>query len=271
MHRVVWKYRCVRWFTGHLPEQQRNRHSTHTKSIMQQKTHYRSIEWRNTDVMLWWLGFYVWHDDHDVCYYTKSGIFMRKFRPSDAKLDESWRIRYQIVLLQSYRVLSIAHDIPWVGHLGVNKTTDRILQYLFWPCIRGSVANYCKPCHTCQVVCKPNQAIPRAPHHPIPDFDEAFCKVIIVCVEPLPKTTAIMSLWRHCTVHTCFVWPHMLGGVVREHSVRTPNAYYCYFHMDILYVDIYKKKLMDYITWWIYILSHFGSILLCNSNPDADR
>ena len=28
---------------------------------------------------------------------------------------------------------------------------------------------------------------------------------------------------------------------------------------------------LDYITWWIYILSHFGSILLCNSNPDADR
>ena len=32
-----------------------------------------------------------------------------------------------------------------------------------------------------------------------------------------------------------------------------------------------QKKILDYITWWIYILSHFGSILLCHSNPDADR
>ena len=33
---------------------------------------------------------------------------------------------------------------------------------------------------------------------------------------------------------------YCLGGVVREHSVKTPNTDYCYFHMEILYVDIYK-------------------------------
>ena len=32
----------------------------------------------------------------------------------------------------------------------------------------------------------------------------------------------------------------MYGGVVREHSVKTPNTDYCFFHMEILYVDIYK-------------------------------
>ena len=131
-------------------------------------------------------------DDHDVCYYTKSGIFMRKFRLSDAKLDESWRIRHHIVLPQSYRdnVPSIAHDIPLAGHLGVNKTTDRILQHFFWPGIRGSVAKHCKTCHTCQVEGKPNKTILRAPLHPIPAFDEAFSKVIIDCVGPLLKTKA---------------------------------------------------------------------------------
>ena len=36
------------------------------------------------------------------------------------------------------------------------------------------------------------------------------------------------------------------------------NADYCYFHMDILYVDIFHYKYLDYITWWMYILSHFG-------------
>ena len=54
----------------------------------------------------------------------------------------------------------------------------------------------------------------------------------------------------------------MLGGVVREHSVKTPNAYYCYFHMEILYVDIYKfvfsglYNLMDihFITFWKYFI-----------------
>ena len=107
-------------------------------------------------------------DDHDVCYFTKSGILMRKFCLSDAKLDESWRIRHQIVLPQSYcdNVLSIAHGIPLAGHLGVSKTTDIILQHFFWPGICGSVAKHCKICHPYQVVGKPNKTIPRARRHP---------------------------------------------------------------------------------------------------------
>ena len=50
--------------------------------------------------------------------------------------------------------------------------------------------------------------------------------------------------------------------------------------MEIVYVNIYNlvhalwtysdDKYLDYITWWMYILSHFGRILLCNSNIDAD-
>ena len=31
-----------------------------------------------------------------------------------------------------------------------------------------------------------------------------------------------------------------VGGTVRKRSVKTPNADYCYFHMEILYVDICK-------------------------------
>ena len=49
---------------------------------------------------------------------------------------------------------------------------------------------------------------------------------------------------------------------MREHSVKTPNAYYCYFHMEILYVDIYNYffsglyNLMDihFITFWKYLI-----------------
>ena len=53
---------------------------------------------------------------------------------------------------------------------------------------------------------------------------------------------------------------------MREHSVKTPNAYSCYFHMEILYVDIYKfllllYNLMDihFITFWKYLIVEFKS------------
>ena len=46
----------------------------------------------------------------------------------------------------------------------------------------------CRSCHVCQVVGKPNQTIPIAPLRPIPAFDEAFSRVLVDCVGPLPKT-----------------------------------------------------------------------------------
>ena len=60
--------------------------------------------------------------------------------------------------------------------------------------------------------------------------------------------------------------------------VKTPNTDYCYFHMEKLYVDIYKfgiyaitiqhsdSKYLIFIT----LHSHFRLILLCNSYPNAD-
>ena len=50
------------------------------------------------------------------------------------------------------------------------------------------VSEFCKTCHTCQMVGKPNVKIPCAPLSPIPAFEEPFSRVIIDCVGPLPKT-----------------------------------------------------------------------------------
>ena len=83
--------------------------------------------------------------------------------------------------------MKLAHDLPLSGHLGINKTLDRVQRHFYWPGIRKSVASYVNTCHTCQVIGKPNQKIPKAPLRPIPAFSEPFSKVIIDCVGPLPK------------------------------------------------------------------------------------
>ena len=125
-----------------------------------------------------------------VCFYLKGGILMRKWRPPDKPANEEWRVFHQIVVPKVYRteILSMAHETPFSGHLGVNKTYNRILSHLFWPKLRNDVANFCRTCHTCQMVGKPNQKIPTAPLKPIPAFEEPFSRVIIDCVGPLPKT-----------------------------------------------------------------------------------
>ena len=129
-------------------------------------------------------------EQNPVCFYKQNGVLMRKWRPPDAPADEEWKVVHQIVVPKVYHshVISIAHDSAMAGHLGVRKTHDKILRHFWWPTLRKDVSEYCKSCHTCQVVGKPNQKIPPAPLKPIPAFEEPFSRVMIDCVGPLPKT-----------------------------------------------------------------------------------
>ena len=125
-----------------------------------------------------------------VCYYVKNGILMRKWRPPDVSAEDEWTVNHQIVVPRVYRpeILNLAHETPMSGHLGVNKTYHKILNHFYRPGIKSDVSQHCKSCHTCQMVGKPNQTIPKAQLQPIPAFDEPFSRVIIDCVGPLPKT-----------------------------------------------------------------------------------
>jgi len=125
-----------------------------------------------------------------VCYYIQDQVLMRKWRPPQVPANENWKVVNQVVVPKVYRrnILNLAHDNPVAGHLGVNKTYDRIQQYFYWPGLKNDVSHYCKSCHVCQVVGKPNQKIPKAPLIPIPVIDEPFSRVIVDCVGPLPRT-----------------------------------------------------------------------------------
>lgn len=125
-----------------------------------------------------------------IGFYWKDGVLMRKFRPPDVAADEEWAVVSQVVVPKVYRneILSMAHNLPLGGHLGVNKTVDKILRQFFWPGLRKDVSQFCKSCHACQVVGKHKSDPPVAPLQPIPAFGEPFSKVIIDCVGPLPRT-----------------------------------------------------------------------------------
>ncbi|XP_041461220.1 uncharacterized protein LOC121412474 [Lytechinus variegatus] len=130
--------------------------------------------------------------NESTCFYMKDDILMRRWRPPDASLDEDWRVIHQVVVPKVFRrqILKVSHETGLGGHLGVNKTVNRILKHFFWPGLRSDVSEFCRACHACQVVGKPNQKIPPAPLRPIPAFDEPFSTIIVDCVGPLPKTKA---------------------------------------------------------------------------------
>ena len=85
-------------------------------------------------------------------YYLNGIVLMRKWRPTDAKPDEKWQVVHQIVVPQVYRqeIIKLAHDTPMAGHLGVKKTSFKILQHFYWPGLNKDVSEFCKSCHECQ-------------------------------------------------------------------------------------------------------------------------
>ena len=123
-----------------------------------------------------------------MCFYKEDGVLLRKRRPPEVPANEEWKVVNQIVVPLKYRKNIISLDNVLSGHLGVNKTHNKILQHFYWPKMRVEVANFCMTCDVCQRVGKPNQVIPRAPLKPIPAFEEPLSKIMIDCVGPLPKT-----------------------------------------------------------------------------------
>ena len=71
---------------------------------------------------------------------------MRKWRPPDVSGDDEWAFRYQIIVLKSYQpeILSLAHDTPHSGHLGINKTLQKVTTHFYSPGVRKYVAEFCK-------------------------------------------------------------------------------------------------------------------------------
>ena len=118
---------------------------------------------------------------YPICFYIKNGILMRTWRSPEVSADDERAVNYQIVVSKIYRseILSLAHQTPMSGHLGVNKTNHKILNHFNRSCLKTDASNYCKSCNTCQVVGKPNQDIPKAGLQPIPAFDEPFSRIII--------------------------------------------------------------------------------------------
>ncbi|XP_068209164.1 uncharacterized protein [Palaemon carinicauda] len=96
----------------------------------------------------------------------------------------------QTVVPTKYRetVLSLAHEDPFAGHIGIGKTFQKVAKRFWWLGMKSSVKKYVPICETCQVMVKPNQGVPRAPLHIIPSLGEPFSELVVDVVGPLPRT-----------------------------------------------------------------------------------
>ena len=65
------------------------------------------------------------------CCYIKNGLLMRIWLSTEVLVGDEWAVNHQILIPKIYRseILSLAHETPMSGHLGVNKTYHKSLNH----------------------------------------------------------------------------------------------------------------------------------------------
>ncbi|KAK9525277.1 hypothetical protein VZT92_016004 [Zoarces viviparus] len=94
----------------------------------------------------------------------------------------------QLLVPKSRReiIFQAAHYNPMAGHMGYEKTLDRIMTRFYWPSIQGDVRRWCASCPECQLVNQP--AIPRAPLRPLPLMEVPFERIAMDLIGPFHRS-----------------------------------------------------------------------------------
>ena len=112
--------------------------------------------------------------------FKQNGLWYHKWTP---KPYRGYSVN-QLLLPKQCRqkVLQLAHSIPSSGHMGRDRTLQRIQQRFYWPSLFRDVDTYCRSCPECQKVSTPRKQ--RFPLIPLPVMEEPFERITIDIVGP---------------------------------------------------------------------------------------
>ncbi|XP_069140237.1 uncharacterized protein [Argopecten irradians] len=121
-----------------------------------------------------------------VIFYHK-GLLYRKFRSPKVANGKEFR---QLVVPGKFRqaVLDLAHSSIMAGHLGVKRTSTRVLSEFFWPGVQADVGRYCRSCDICQRTISKGR-VPVAPLGNMPLIDTPFKRVAVDLIGPIQPAT----------------------------------------------------------------------------------
>ena len=96
----------------------------------------------------------------------------------------------QVIVPRKLRneVLRLGHEGILAGHLGIKKSSDRILTNFYWPGIFGDIRRCCQSCDICQRTVNKG-SVRKAPVQSVPWVHIPFDKVAIDLIGPLYPVT----------------------------------------------------------------------------------
>jgi len=85
-----------------------------------------------------------WKIENDQLYFRKPNAVVSQV------VDDLEQWKMVIPKEERTDIIREAHDVPQSGHLGVEKTYQRVATRYFWPRMFREIANYVKHCDVCQ-------------------------------------------------------------------------------------------------------------------------
>ena len=116
--------------------------------------------------------------------YWENGILRRKWESGDGA-----KHGVQVVLPEVLRldVIKLGHDRPLAGHLGIEKTKERVVNSFYWPGMFKDIQEYCSTCDICQKTAR-KRGDEKAPLGQPPIISDPFYKISMYIVGPLSRT-----------------------------------------------------------------------------------
>ena len=116
-------------------------------------------------------------------YFRKNGILFREY--SSPNHGKGQKVK-QLVVPAAYRsaILKTAHEGLLGGHLGMQKTGDKILTQFHWPGILAEVKRFCASCDICQRTVAKGK-VKKVPLERMPIVDVPFRKVAVDLIGPI--------------------------------------------------------------------------------------
>ena len=122
---------------------------------------------------------------NETSYFVEKGFLYRRIQSKGKQ-----KVVKQLLVPQKLRtkVLKLAHETLLGGHLGIQKTLDRVMSSFYWPCLQSEVNLFCRSCDLCQKT-TPKDRVPHVPLNKMPLIDTPFQRVAIDLVGPFSPIT----------------------------------------------------------------------------------
>ena len=137
----------------------------------------------------------------------------QKFFMDEGILKRNWKmnngtemVQILVPLCLRNQLLHLGHETTLTGHLGIRKTTDRLLHNFFWPKIFSDCYDFSKSCRKCQLMGKGKIPL-NAPLISLPISDNPFECLGIDLIGPLPECKLTRNRFILNCVDLCTHFP----------------------------------------------------------------